>query len=217
VESASVGCPLRAEEPDEIANAAAELGLAYIVLTSVDRDDLPDRGAGHFAACIRAIRSRLPDSGVEVLVPDYTGLEMATVVAAGPRVVAHNVETVRRLQGVRDARASFDGSLATLGSAKKAGATTKTSILLGLGETESEVLVALDEIRGVGVDILVLGQYLRPTLRHVPITEYVPPAQFDAYATEARSRGFSTVVSAPFARTSYHAREASVGVVAVKE
>jgi lipoic acid synthetase len=146
---------------------------------------------------------------VEVLIPDYTEAEIAVILAEKPGVIAHNVETVRSLQWVRDRRASFDRSLETLRAAKKGGAVTKTSLLLGLGETRGEVLSAMDEIRAAGVDILVMGQYLRPSAKQIPVAEYVSPQGFQDYAGEARKRGFSSVVASPFARTSYHAREAA--------
>lgn len=203
------GRPVRAEEADELAAAVEELGLRYAVLTSVDRDDLSDRGSAHFARCVRAIKTRCPEVKVEVLIPDYFGEEVAAVVGAGPDVVAHNVETVRRLQRIRDARASFDQSLRTLVEAKAHGAPlTKSSFLLGLGETRDELFAAMDELRGAAVDVLVMGQYLQPTPREVPVVEYVHPDVFAELAAAAREKGFSAVVAAPFARTSYHAMEA---------
>lgn len=209
VATAREGRPLEADEPERLASAIDELGLSYAVLTSVDRDDLPDRGAGHFASCLKAIHGRCPSVQVEVLVPDYIGEEIRTVVEAGPVVVAHNIETVRRLQSVRDARASFDRSLLTLSQARAAGAPlTKSSILLGLGETREELIESMKELREAGVDVLVMGQYLQPTPRQVSIVEYVHPDTFAELAGMARQLGFSSVVSAPFARTSYHARAA---------
>jgi lipoic acid synthetase len=203
------GRPLRHDEGRGIALAAEELGLKYLVLTSVDRDDLEDRGANHFASCVRDIKGRLPAVRVEVLIPDYTEAELGGIIAAGVDVIAHNVETVRSLQWVRDRRASFDKSLDTLRAARALGApATKSSLILGLGEKEGEVLFAMDELRAAGVDILVLGQYLRPSARQIPVAEYVSPEQFSRYAGAGQERGFSSVVSAPLARTSYHAREA---------
>jgi lipoic acid synthetase len=208
VPGARQGRPPDPGEGERLAAAVEELALAYVVLTSVDRDDLADRGAGHYAACIRAIRDRLPGLGVEVLTPDYTGEELRPIAAAAPSVLAHNVETVRSLQGVRDRRASFDKSLETLRAAKSLGVPlTKSSILLGLGEQEEEVFAAMDELRGAEVDILVLGQYLRPSRAQIPPAEYLHPDVFSRYGEEARRRGFSRVVSAPLARTSYHAGE----------
>ena len=209
VATAKAGRPVRPEEAEELAAAVEELGLKYAVVTSVDRDDLQDRGSTHFASCVRAIKVRTPTVKIEVLIPDYRGGELEAVVAASPDVVAHNVETVRRLQSVRDARASFDASLDTLRQAKALGAPlTKSSIMLGLGETRIELLSAMDELREAGVDVLVLGQYLRPSARQLEVSEYAEPARFAEYAAEGRARGFSSVVSAPFARTSYHAMDA---------
>ncbi len=203
------GKAVRPEEAAELAEAVAELGLRYAVITSVDRDDLADKGAAHFALCVAAIKERNQDIKVEVLIPDFGPEEIARLVASVPDVVAHNVETVRRLQRVRDARASFDRSLDTLALAKKAGAPlTKSSIMLGIGEKREEVLEAMDELRSIGVDILVLGQYLHPTARQIEVAEFIQPGAFDAYADEGRARGFSAVVAAPFARTSYHAMDA---------
>ena len=209
VATAKSGRPVRPEEAEELAAAVEELGLKYAVVTSVDRDDLEDRGASHFASCVRAIKARTPSTKVEVLIPDYREGEIEIIVESNPDVIAHNVETVRRLQSVRDARASFDSSLKTLRLAKERGAPlTKSSIMLGLGETREEVLSAMDELRVIGVDILVLGQYLRPSPVQVEVSEYIEPARFDEFAAEGRARGFSSVVAAPFARTSYHALEA---------
>jgi len=208
VATAAAGAEPREREPAELAEAVADLGLRYAVITSVDRDDLADRGASHFAACVSAIKARVPDVRVEILIPDYRGGELDIVAAAGPDVIAHNVETVRRLQPVRDARASFDLSLRTLREAKeRSKAMTKSSLMLGLGESEAEVLGAMDELRSVGCDMLVMGQYLRPTLVQLPVAEYLPPERFERYAALARDRGFLSVVSAPLARTSYHAME----------
>jgi lipoyl synthase len=210
VATAREGRPVRDEEADELAEAVAELGLRHAVLTSVDRDDLADRGSAHFASCVRKIKERSPGVKVELLIPDYVEGEIEAVMTARPDVVAHNVETVRRLQGVRDARASFDTSLRTLSLAKRLGAPlTKSSLLLGLGETRDEVLAAMDELRAVDVGVLVLGQYLQPSKKQLDVVEYIEPAAFQEYAAEGRDRGFSTVVSGPFARTSYHAMDAA--------
>jgi lipoic acid synthetase len=207
VASGREGRPVREEEGEEIALAAEELGLRYVVLTSVDRDDLPRRGADHFARCTGAVKRRLPGVQVEVLIPDYTEAELSLLSPVLPDVIAHNVETVRSLQRVRDPRASFDKSLATLRAAKALGAVTKSSLLLGLGEKPREVFAAMDELRSAAVDILVMGQYLQPARGRIPVAEYISPEQFDRYAAEARRRGFSAAAASPFARTSYHARE----------
>jgi len=209
VSTAKAGTPPDSREPEGLAGAVEELKLSWAVITSVDRDDLPDRGAGHFARCVEAIRARVPSAGIEALIPDFRGAELETLARAGPDVIAHNVETVRRLQGIRDARASFDASLATLEGAARAGIVAKSSMMLGLGESEREVHEAMDELVSAGCSSLVLGQYLRPTLLQVPVVEYLEPDRFDAYAAEARARGFAKVVAAPLARTSYHAGDAN--------
>jgi lipoic acid synthetase len=208
VTTAKEGRPVRENEGAELAEAARELGLEYVVLTSVDRDDLPGRGAAHFASCVRAVR----DAGfrVEALIPDYYGPELEFLAASGPSVLAHNVETVRSLQHIRDGRASFDKSLRTLREARASGLVTKSSILLGLGETEAEILSAMDELRRAGTDILVLGQYLRPSKAQIPVMEYITPERFVFYEEAAHVRGFRSVVAAPLARTSYHAKEAGI-------
>ena len=212
VASGGKGEAVNAEEPPQLAEAVAELGLSYAVLTSVDRDDLPDRGAGHFAACVRAIREGNPGVRIEVLVPDYREGEIATVAAAKPDALAHNVETVPRLQRVRDIRASYEASIRTLRLAAAEGiAVVKSSLLLGLGETRDEVLAVLDDLGAAGCTSVVLGQYLRPTPAQVPVAEYLSPDTFADLAREARARGFTAVVSGPLARTSYHARQAFEG------
>jgi lipoic acid synthetase len=213
VSHAAAGESVRAEEPHQLAEAVAELSLKYAVVTSVDRDDLADRGAAHFGDCVRAIKSRNPGVRVEVLIPDYREGEIESVLAAGPDVVAHNLETIRRLQGVRDRRASYEASLRTLKLAASAGVSAggraplvKSSLLLGLGESREEVLAAMDDLVAAGCTSLVLGQYLRPTAAQIPVVSYVSPEAFDDYAAAARSRGFVSVVASPLARTSYHAR-----------
>jgi lipoic acid synthetase len=202
----------RVEEPAELAAAVAELGLSYAVVTSVDRDDLPDRGAAHFAACANAIKALVPPARVELLVPDYREGEIDLVLDALPDVLAHNLETVERLQNLRDARASYAASLHTLelaaarSSSREGGPVVKSSLMLGLGEQEDEVLRTMDDLRGAGCSSIVLGQYLRPTARQVAVARYLDPDEFAAYAQKARERGFRSVISAPLARTSYHAQ-----------
>jgi len=224
VEHRPLGESLDAEEPRELAKAVAELGLAYAVVTSVDRDDLPDRGAAHFAACARALKELRAPSGealrVELLIPDYREGEIELVLDSGCDVLAHNIETVERLQGLRDRRASYAASLRTLELAaayakERDGAPlVKSSIMLGLGEERDEVLRAMGDLRTAGCSILVLGQYLQPTKAQVPVVRYLEPGEFARYAEDARSRGFASVVSAPLARTSYHARQAFGGEAA---
>lgn len=201
------------EEPRRLARAVRELGLRYAVLTSVDRDDLPDWGAGHFAQAIRALRAEAAGTIVEALVPDFSGNReaLATVVDAGPHVVGHNLETVRRLTpAVRDHRAGYDLSLAVLRTLKRLNPrlVTKSSLLLGLGESDDEVTEALEDLREAGLDVVVLGQYLRPTPRQVPVQRYVPPEEFRAWEARAKGMGFRAVVASPLARTSFRAAEA---------
>jgi lipoyl synthase len=217
VKHGSAGEPLRGDEPAELARAVAELALAYAVVTSVDRDDLPDRGAAHFAACARAIKALDPPVRLELLVPDYREGEMDLILDSRPDVLAHNVETVERLQSLRDARASYSGSLRTLSlAANRARGNggspgVKSSVMLGLGEEREEVLRTMDDLRAAGCSSLVLGHYLRPSARQVEVARYLDPEEFARYAEEARARGFVSVVSAPLARTSYRARDAFDG------
>ena len=205
--------PLDAEEPRKVSETVGLMGVGYVVVTSVDRDDLPDGGAAHFAQVIRRCKADHPALLVEVLTPDFQGDEaaLAAIVAASPDVVAHNVETVRRLTpAVRDRRAGYDQTLAVLRAYKRLGARyTKTSIMLGLGETEAEVEECLRDLREASVDIVTFGQYLRPSqeARHLPVTEFVHPRQFDAYAEMARGMGFLYVASGPLVRSSYKAGE----------
>jgi lipoic acid synthetase len=197
-------------EPAHVGQAVAEMDLGYVVITSVDRDDLPDGGAGHYAECVREIRARSPRTVIETLIPDYRGSDLATLMAARPDVLAHNVEVVDRLQRrIRDPRCSFERSLETLRGAKALapGVFTKSSLMLGLGEEPSEVLDALERLRAAGVDFLTLGQYLRPTANHAPVREYVEPAVFDAYRARGEALGFRYVASGPLVRSSYKAGE----------
>ena len=200
------------DEPRKVADAVAELGLTYVVLTSVDRDDLPDGGAAHFARTIRAIKAHDPEILVEALIPDFQGDPAAvrTVVGAGPDVLDHNLETVRRLQGrARDRRAGYDQSLEVLRTAKasRAGLFTKSSLMLGLGETEDEVSEAMRDLRSIGVDILTLGQYLRPSGWHLPVEEYLAPQRFDSFRRTGEAMGFLYVAAGPLVRSSYRAGE----------
>ena len=192
---------LDTEEPANAARTVELMGLRYVVLTSVNRDDLPDGGAAHFAACVREIKRRCPQTAVEALTPDFQG-------------VLEDVETVRRLtQPVRDPRAGYEQTLAVLEHAKRhrPAVLTKTSLMLGLGETESELLETMDELRGVGVDLLTLGQYLRPTSNHLPVERYVTPDEFDALREAALERGFLECVAGPLVRSSYRAERALAG------
>jgi lipoic acid synthetase len=203
---------LDAYEPANVADTVRRTGWRYVVLTSVDRDDLPDGGAGHFAATIRAIKARDPDILVEALVPDFQGSQesVRAVVEAGPDVFAQNQETVERLtHPVRDMRAGYEQTLRVLGAAKtiRPSLYTKSSLMLGLGEREDEVLQAMRDLRGVGVDILTLGQYLRPSTRHMEMARYVPPEEFDYFRQKGQELGFRYVAAGPLVRSSYRAGE----------
>jgi lipoic acid synthetase len=204
--------PLDLDEPAHLAEAVAELGLRYLVVTSVDRDDLPDGGAAHFAAAIRELKRRSPDTLVEVLIPDFQGRtrELDAILEAGPDVVAQNVETVRRLtHPVRDPRAGYEQTLGVLGYLKSArpAVTTKTSLMLGLGEERGELREAFKDLRRVGVDVLTLGQYLQPSPWHLPVSRFVTPGEFDELRLEAEAAGFLYVASGPLVRSSYRAAE----------
>jgi lipoic acid synthetase len=204
---------LDAEEPQNVAHSVELMKLRYVVLTSVNRDDLPDGGAAHYAACVRAIKARNPGTAVEALTPDFQGAlgDVETVVDSGVEVFAQNVETVRRLtHPVRDPRAGYEQTLAVLAHAKRhrPSVLTKTSLMLGLGETDGEILQTMDDLRAVGVDLLTLGQYLRPTLNHLPVVRFVAPADFDRYRAVALSRGFLECVAGPLVRSSYRAEQA---------
>lgn len=200
------------DEPRKSADIAATMDLKYVVLTAVDRDDLPDGGAAHFAATVTAIKERIPGIVCETLTGDFQGDEkaLAVMLASGVDVFAHNLETVRRLQRtVRDARAGYEQTLFVLRRALelRPEIITKTSLMLGLGETDEEVLEAMRDLRAVGVRIITLGQYLRPTEKHLPIIEYVTPDKFAWFEQEARKLGFDYVASGPLVRSSYRAAE----------
>ncbi len=197
-------------EPTRVAEETAALGLRFVVVTSVTRDDLADGGAGHFAATIHALRRTCPGVGVEVLVPDFQGDAgaVATVLAAGPEVFAHNVETVPRLYPAVRPRAVYRRSLGVLAeAARRGGSLVKSGLMLGLGETEDEVLAALADLRAAGCASVTLGQYLRPTPRHHPVVEYLHPDRFAALGEAARTMGFASVAAGPFVRSSYLAEQ----------
>lgn len=202
--------PLDSDEPGRVAEATKRLGLRHVVITAVARDDLADGGAAHFHAVISAVRRVNPGIIIEILTPDFQDDDAAidTVLAARPHIFNHNLETVRRLTPSVRHRATYDRSLSVLGKVKqKAGADihTKSGMMLGLGETEAEVVEAMRDLRAVGCDLLTLGQYLQPTLHQRPVVEFITPAQFDAYAEMARNLGFVHVASGPMVRSSYHA------------
>jgi lipoyl synthase len=201
-------------EPLRLANAAAQMGLRHVVVTSVDRDDIPDRGAAQYAATIRALKAKLPQASVEVLTPDFLGVEeeaLRTVLAARPDVFNHNVETVRRLhRSMRGAKASYDGALWLLARAKEVAVypvLTKSGIIVGLGETNEEVVETMHDLRDHGVDVVTIGQYLQPSPRHAPIDRWVHPDEFGWFREQGESMGFGSVFSGPLVRSSYRADE----------
>lgn len=204
---------LDADEPANSARTVQLMKLKYVVLTSVNRDDLPDGGASHFAACVREIKRLNPNTAVEALTPDFQGhlADVEVVVGSGLDVFAQNVETVRRLtHPVRDPRAGYEQTLNVLAHAKKyrPDVLTKTSLMLGLGETDEEIGEAMVDMRAAGVDILTLGQYLRPTMNHLPIERWVTPEEFERYRERALELGFLECVSGPLVRSSYRAERA---------
>ena len=201
---------LDADEPANAAQSVWLMGLRYVVLTSVDRDDLPDGGAAHYAACVRAIKSRCPATRVEALTPDFRGdpAAVTTVVESGVDVFAQNLETVRRLtHPVRDPRAGYDQTLAVLKQARALGVTTKSSLMLGLGETAPEVRAAMSDLRQAGVNLLTLGQYLQPTRNHLPVARWVHPEEFESHRRWGLQAGFREVAAGPLVRSSYRADE----------
>ncbi|MGD0167588.1 MAG: lipoyl synthase [Gaiellaceae bacterium] len=202
------------DEPRRLAEAAAEMKLRHVVVTSVDRDDLPDRGAGQFAATIRALKEHLAGASIEVLTPDFAGFEvegLAMVLAEQPEVFNHNIETVRRLHArMRGAKASYDGSLQLLARAKEvagSSVTTKSGLMIGLGETNEEVAETLRDLREHSVESVTIGQYLQPTPAHAPIERWVHPDEFRSFTVLGRELGFRSVFSAPLVRSSYRAEE----------
>ena len=199
--------PADPDEPARVATILAELGLRHTVITCVDRDDIKDGGAAHWAATIRAVKAKSPEMVLEVLTGDFKGDTGAvdTVLAAGPDVFAHNLETVPRLSRQVRVQASYARSYAVLRHAKARGAITKTGLMLGLGEELDEVRAVLRELREIGVDILTLGQYLRPSRHHLDVARFVHPDEFAALKTEALALGFPHVESGPMVRSSYHA------------
>ena len=206
------GMPLDPDEPANVASGIAELELDYVVVTSVDRDELPDQGSGHFASCIREIRAAAPKTLVEVLIPDFRGRTdlLQTVFDARPDVIAHNIECVRRLTPtVRDPRAGYDQSLKVLADLKTMGADrlTKSSIMVGVGETEEEVIATMGDLRAVGCNFLTIGQYLRPTGKHLAVAEFITPETFARYQQIGEQLGFAYVASGPLVRSSYKAGE----------
>jgi lipoic acid synthetase len=210
VESGKPGA-LDPDEPDRLADVVRELGLKYVVVTSVTRDDLPDGGAGHYAGVIERLRQKCPGVCIEVLIPDFQGSDesLSIVVNKHPEVLNHNVETVPRLYKTVRPQADYQRSVELLSQAKKiwGGITTKTGIMVGLGETRDEVFSVMDDLLRAGCDILTIGQYLQPSSNHYDVKDYIHPDIFSAYENEARMKGFKGVVSSPFVRSSYRAGE----------
>jgi lipoic acid synthetase len=214
-------------EPLRLAQTAAQMGLKHVVVTSVDRDDVPDRGAGHYAATIRVLKNKVPEASVEVLTPDFLGVEeeaLHTVLAARPEVFNHNIETVRRLhRRMRGAKASYDKALWLLSRAKEIAdypVLTKSGIIVGLGETNDEVIETMRDLREHGVDVVTIGQYLQPSSKHTQIDRWVHPDEFRWFREQGEELGFGSVFSGPLVRSSYradeqrHAAETGRGAVA---
>ena len=205
-------CDLDIDEPKNVAHATSKLGLKYIVVTSVTRDDLPDGGAGHFAKTISEIRLAAPDTVIEVLIPDFGGSvdALKAVTDAAPDVISHNMETVKLLYPDVRPEAQYDRSLLLLKNIKRLdpGIRSKSGFMVGLGETKEQVSQLLDDLREASCEILTIGQYLAPSKLHYPVREYIEPALFEEYGDIARKKGFDFVVSAPLVRSSYHADEA---------
>ena len=207
---------LEADEPRRVAEATHRMRLRHVVITAVARDDLRDGGANHFRRTIEAVRELNPEIVIEVLVPDFNDSDLAIdeVISAKPHIFNHNLETVRRLTPSVRSRATYDRSLRVLQKAKANGGDAihaKSGIMLGLGETEVELFTALTDLRSVGCDILTLGQYLQPSLKHLPVKEFVTPEKFQEYGERAREMGFVHVASGPMVRSSYHADDFKIG------
>lgn len=202
--------PPDASEPRQVAESVRLMGLRHVVVTSVDRDDLPDGGAAHWAATVAAIRTEHPDATIELLIPDFDARAdlLDTVAASKPDIIGHNIETVERLTPLVRSRAQYRTSLAVLEHLAAGGAVTKSGLMVGLGESDDEVLRTLHDLRDAGVKIVTLGQYLRPTLEHYPVAAYITPERFERYRQQALEMGFSYCASAPMVRSSYLADEA---------
>jgi len=200
--------PVNPEEPSILSDAVRTLKLKHVVLTSVTRDDLPDEGAGHWAACIRRLHEDHPNVTVEVLVPDFHARKelIALVVSENPYIYSHNLETVRRLTSVVRSVATYDTSLESLRIAKEMGMLTKSGIMVGLGETREEIEETIRDIRNAGCDLITIGQYLQPTRKHHPVQRYYTPQEFSEFKEFALSLGFKHVESGPLVRSSYHSK-----------
>lgn len=201
--------PLDANEPTHVAESIALMKLSHAVITSVDRDDLPDLGAKHWANTIREIKRLNPETTIEVLIPDFQGRKelVAQVIEAQPEIISHNMETVRRITPLVRSAARYETSLEVIRQIADSGITAKSGIMAGLGETPEEVEELMDDLRRVGCRILTIGQYLQPSHKHYPVAEYVTPAQFASYKETGLAKGFDQVESAPLVRSSYHAEK----------
>lgn len=202
--------PLDPDEPAHVAESISLMRLSHAVITSVDRDDLPDLGAAHWVQTVKAIRKRNPHTTIEVLVPDFQGNEelVAQVIETHPDIMGHNMETVHRISPLVRSSARYDTSLKVIGQIARSGITSKSGIMVGLGETPQEVEELMDDLRQAGCDILTIGQYLQPTRNHYPVTEYITPEQFARYKETGLEKGFKQVESGPLIRSSYHAEQA---------
>lgn len=203
--------PVDAQEPVHVAESVALMKLSHAVITSVDRDDLPDLGAAHWVRTIREIRRLNPETTIEVLIPDFQGREelLDQIIEAQPDIISHNMETVKRLSPLVRSAARYETSLEVLRRIAASGTTTKSGIMVGLGETPAEVEELMDDLHGVGCQILTIGQYLQPTHKHYPVAEYITPAQFTLYKQMGLAKGFLQIESAPLVRSSYHAEKST--------
>lgn len=199
--------PLDPDEPARVAESIRLMALKHAVITSVDRDDLPDLGAGHWERTIRTVKAVNPDTTVEVLIPDFQGRPelVDLVIGAEPEIISHNMETVRRLSPLIRSAARYEVSLRVLERIAGSGRTAKTGIMVGLGETDEEVDELMDDVRKAGVSVLTIGQYLQPSRKNIPVAAYITPEHFERYRRQALAKGFSKVESAPLVRSSYHA------------
>jgi lipoic acid synthetase len=209
--SVPTGIPLAVDwqEPDRLAESVKSMGVKHCVITSVDRDDLEDLGAGLWTATIRRVKEVNPTATMEVLIPDFQGRRelVQRIIDEKPEVISHNLETVERLSRQIRSKARYNISLDILSYIAKSGITTKSGIMLGLGETEEEVLKTMDDLLAAGVKVMTIGQYLQPTLNHIPVQAYIPPGQFEKYHTIGLGKGFAVVESSPLVRSSYHAEK----------
>jgi lipoic acid synthetase len=207
----ATGRPLAADpgEPERVANSVKLMNVKHCVITSVDRDELPDGGSIIWAETVKKIREISPGTTLETLIPDFQGKweNLQRIIGVRPEIVSHNMETVRRLTRQVRIQAKYDRSLEVLRRLKEAGLKTKSGIMLGLGETEAEILEAMDDLRSVGLDVLTLGQYLQPTKKHLPVVEFIHPDKFAFYKTAGLQKGFRFVESGPLVRSSYHAEK----------